>query len=148
MLISGTKYTPAPEGQFDAVCVDAIEKPNVETKWGLKNKVRLVFEIDEVDPETNKRFRVGKTYTASLNEKAVLHKDLKGWFGKAPKNLDTEELVGKPCKLIVQHNETDGDTFANILAIMKPGKDSLSPSGDYTRAKDRAERAEAGAVPF
>ena len=43
----GGTYTPHPEGQFRAVCVDVVEMHNVPTEFGPKNKVRLVFQTEE-----------------------------------------------------------------------------------------------------
>jgi hypothetical protein len=143
-------FTPAPEGVHNAVCVDLVDMGPVQTRWGMKPKVRLVWELDpetagtiEDGKQKGKRFIASKRYTPSLHEKAQLHKDLKAWRGRAftPEELDRfdlEAVLGAPCKLVIQHDEKDGTTYSNIVTIMKADpKHKLIASGDYTRVKDR-----------
>lgn len=154
MIITKKEYEPAPEGTHDGVCVDAHDLGEVQTPWGPQPKLKLVWEIP-VYTKDNKRFTVSKRYTASINEKSTFYKDLKSWFGKGPtKSFDTDALIGKKCKLIVQHDERDDNVYANVMAVLKadPGVD-LVPSGDYVRIKDREIRDERKAtgtdgVPF
>jgi len=40
------EWTQAPEGLWPAVCVDVVELGLVETAWGKKEKVRLVWQIE------------------------------------------------------------------------------------------------------
>jgi hypothetical protein len=148
---SGRSFKPAPEGISDGVCVDVVDMGLIETTWNGKtrkaHKVRLVWEIRETfkDEETGKtmRFIVQRRYTASLHDKAGLRKDLKSWRGKdfTPEDLrgfDLEKIIGAPCKLVIEHAERDGETYANVAHITKADKNSvLQPSGDYIRVKDR-----------
>jgi hypothetical protein len=143
-------FTPAPEGQYSAVCVDVVDLGIVETTWkGEKkeaHKCRVVFEIDE-QMETGKRFTVSQQFTASLNEKANLRKFLESWRGKPftreeLAGFDTEQLIGAPAVLQVVHNERDGTVYANINSVMKlmKGVGRLQPAGDYVRVKDRTPK--------
>lgn len=143
MIISGSSFTPAPEGVHPAVCVDVVDKGMVTGAYGTKHKLRIVWEIAEL-MDDGRPFTVGKTYTASLHEKSVLRKDLKSWRGRefTPEELrgfDTEKVVGAPCQLVVQHEEKNGETYANVTAVLKAGASRLSPSGGYVRVKDRVE---------
>lgn len=138
-------YPLAPEGLFNAVCVDVVDLGHIETTFGQKHKCSLIFELEEED-ETGQRFIVGKRYTVSLNEKASLRKELERWQGRAftPEELklgvDTEWFIGRSCKLFIAHRETQERTYANIETILPPDKrgklpnwDQVIPSGAYTR---------------
>jgi hypothetical protein len=144
LIVSGKNYTPAPEGVHAAVCVDVADKGMVETEWGSKHKCRIVWEI-AAPMDDGRPFTIGKTYTVSLHEKSSLYKDLKGWRGRAftadeLRGFDLENVVGKPCQLVVAHNDVDGTTYANVQAILKADvKNQLKPSGKYVRAKDRTD---------
>lgn len=146
---SGTTFTPAPEGQHVAVCVDVVDLGIVETKWKEKtkqvHKCRLVFEIAE-EMENGKRFTVSRQFTASLSEKANLRKFLESWRGRAftkeeLAGFDTEQLLGAPAVIQVVHNDRGDKTYANIDTVMKlmKGLPRLAPSGAYVRVKDRTE---------
>lgn len=136
---SGT-YTPAPEGTFDAVCCDVVDLGIQDTQYGKKHQIRLVWQLSE-KMEDGRPFTIGRRYGLSLNEKSSLFKDVKSWFGKAPpQELDVEKLIGSNCQLVVQHNERDGSTYANVIAVLKAGKTKLTVTKDYIRAKDRAPK--------
>ena len=99
----GGRYTPTPEGLWPAVCVDVVDLGMQETPWGPKQKVELYWEIEELDPK-GVRFTVRTRYTASLNDKANLRKQLEAWRGRKftaqeLKGFDLEVLVGVNCQL-------------------------------------------------
>ena len=141
-----SKFTPAPEGLHQAVCVDVHDLGMQQTPWGDKHKVLLVWQLEQVDEEAGKRFQVRKNYTLSLSEKANLRRDLECWRGRKfteqeLQGFDLEKLLNVNCQLQVVHNlSDDGKIFANVQAIV-PFNAKLGPklaSQDYTRMKDRA----------
>lgn len=147
MIVRDNKkqFTPAPEGLFQGVCVDVVDLGELPTQWGPKPKVRIVWQIEEVDPETDTRFQVMKQYTCSLNEKATLRKDLECWRGRKFTaeelgGFDLEKLIGANCQLQIIHAlADDGRIFANIQAIIASGRGPKITAQDYTRHKDRAK---------
>ena len=139
-----SKYTPCPEGLFQAVCVDVIDLGFVSTQWGDKPKVRIVWQVDETDQATNRRFEVRAMYTLSLSDKATLRKILESWRGRkfTPielRGFDLENLIGVNCQLQVIHNISDeGKTFANVQAIVPHNVKAPKIIADgYTRERDR-----------
>lgn len=142
-----TKFTPAPEGLHQAVCVDVHDIGLQKTPWGEKHKVLLVWQIDALNEQTGKRFDVRAYYTNSLSEKANLRRDLECWrarkFTKDELDgFDLEKLLGANCQLQIVHNLGDeGQTYANVQAIV-PYNSKLGPklqSQDYVRLQDRAK---------
>lgn len=149
-----SNYPVPDEGLHSAVLVDAVDIGTVETPWGPKQKVSLLFELESVD-ESNKQFIVGKRFTRSLNEKASLRKFLEKWKGskytpaELQAGIDLEDLVGMSATLFIIHNETEERTYANIESILpyknKNGDVShfaLQPSGDYIRVINRPDYKE------
>jgi hypothetical protein len=139
-----SKFTPAPEGLHPAVCVDVIDLGMVEGQFGAKHKVELRWQIEDVNPEIDKRFQVRKRYTLSLHKKASLRTELETWRGRKfteeeLRGFDLEKLISVCCQLQVIHNITDeGGVWANVQAIVPypRGMAKLAPEG-YVREKDR-----------
>lgn len=145
------KQYPIPnEGIYDAVCVDVVDLGKLDSPWGKKHKVTLIFELAQQSPDGTP-FVVSRRYTMSLNEKAHLRQDLERWRNKQfkPQELqdgfDLESLIGVSCIVFISHNETDKRTYANVENIMPPEKNpdgkpnwtATRPSGEYTRVINR-----------
>jgi hypothetical protein len=146
-----SNFTPHPEteGPIKAVLVDVTDLKKRMTQYGEKEEFRLVFETEAMDEENDRRFCIwSRGYTASLNEKAALRKDLKKLMGRDLTaaelgEFDLEALIGHGVKLIIQHETKDDRTYANI-SFMAPDRDktTLKPSGKYTRIRDREVEGE------
>lgn len=139
-----SSFTPCPEGLHHAVCVDVVDLGVLQTNWGDRHKVRLVWQIEEVNVETSKRFEVRKQYNLSLHEKATLRKDLESWRGRKftddeLRGFDLEKLLGANCQLQVVHDiSEDASIWANVQAIVPAPKNMPKlTAADYTRQKDR-----------
>lgn len=135
---SSVSFTPAPAGAHVAVCIDVVDLGELEVTYNGKtkrqHKVKIVWQIDE-ERDDGKPFNVAKRYTLSLHEKAVLRKDLESWRGRQfnPDELqgfDLEQLIDKGCMVNVVHKQREDSTFANVSAIMKLPKGSVSPKPD------------------
>lgn len=142
----GGNFIPAPEGVHNAVCVDIVELGEVQTTWGPKSMIRVVWEID-AKMEGGKPFLVMQRYTPSLGAKTTLRKHLKSWRGRdftkeELEGFELDDILGASCQLVIEHNDgNNGNTYANISAILK-AKDKLAPSGGYVRVKDREDKGE------
>lgn len=140
---TGADYVPAPAGLHRAVCVDVVEMGVMQTAFGPKEKIRVVWEIEEL-MEDQRRFTVSQLYTPSLNEKAKLREHLESWRGRpfTPKELkgfDLDKVLGAPCQVQVQHTTRNDRTYANVIAVVpsSKGQEKLAPSGAYVRVQDR-----------
>ena len=129
----GGTYTPAPEGSHDAVFCDVEDLGVVETMYGKKHQIRIVWQI-AAKMEDGRPFTIGRRDGLSLNEKAALYKDLKSYAKKAPpQNLDLETLIGKPCQILITQVERDGSTYANVQAVLPAGANKLKVDKDFVR---------------
>ena len=43
----GSNFPPHPVGAFPAICIDVMERLNVETKYGVKNRIQVRFYCGE-----------------------------------------------------------------------------------------------------
>ena len=139
------EYSPAPEGLQAAVCCDVVDLGLIETGFGKQEKIEIRWQLEDVDPKSNKRFMVTQRYTPSLHEKSKLRPLLESWRGKKfskeeLKQFDIEKLIGANCQLSIVHNIKDeGEVYANVQAIVPAARNSarLYPDRDYVRMQDR-----------
>lgn len=155
-----TGYTRAPEGQYLGVCCDVIDLGMVENKMFAKmqHKCALVFQIEEVNPQTGKRYEIAERFTVSMNEKARLRQFLGQWRGKSYTDEEAREgaplhkLEGVPALLQIEHRQgSNGKVYANIGAIMKAPRNVQIAIQDYERSpgwkKQAAPVAQDGDFP-
>ena len=148
---SKKEYTPAPEGMWNAICVDAVDLGMVHNERYGKDeyKIQIRWILDEkeagVDPETGKQFMVLRKFTLSLGEKSHLRPFLQTWRGKKfteeeLMGFDVEKLVGVQCQVQIIHNVGDeGTVWANVQTVIKPSASAvkLRIPEDYIRVRDR-----------
>jgi hypothetical protein len=141
----GGSFEHPPAGMHQAVCAkvfDLGEQPGFQGK--PQHKVAIVWQLAEARKEgkfAGEPFTVTKTYTASLNEKSNLRKDLEGWRGRGftPQELagfDLENVVGVNCTLnLVSYTTKAGNESVRISGIMpvQKGVELLAPTlpADY-----------------
>ena len=159
----GGDFTPAPEGTHFGACdmvVDlGLQKTSFQGVESTKHQIYVRWQIpaeriEWTDGDGNKKegpVVIGKTYTASLGEKANLRKDLQSWRGRAfteaeLKGFDISKLLGVGATISIVHNHKDGKTYANIGAIggLPKGMAPISVEGspvlydpDNTGSKDQ-----------
>jgi hypothetical protein len=150
----GSDFLPCPEGQHAIRCCDVRDLGMVESSFQGKtkalHKILLTFVTDE-EMDDGRPFLLFGRYTASLHEKSTLRKVLQSWLGRGltPEELadgyDVERLVGQPAFCTVLHNESKGNTYANIETIMALPKGQEAPAipEDFVRFVDREKNAEA-----
>jgi len=149
------QFTPAPEGLWQAVCCDVVDRGIQKTPWGDQVKIEIRWQLEQKD-ENDKPFQCAKWYTPSLHEKANLRKDLEKWRGRRfsedeLKQFDVEKLIGANCKILIAHNiKEEGEVYANVSAIMAykaADGPRIRVSDDYVRHVEREKRKELEAHP-
>lgn len=124
---SNAGYDPIPAGTHIAVCCAMVD---IGSQWSeqYKNASRKVMigwelpgETINIDGEERPR-TIYKRYTASLNPKARLRKDLEAWRGQAFTDqelaaFDLVKIVGKGCMLSVIHREYNSKIYADVAGV-------------------------------
>lgn len=120
-------FEPAPAGWSVARCFAVIDLgTHFDAKWDKEtHMVRLGFELPKALREDGKPFAIYSRYTLSHHEKARLRKDLEAWYGKKfdtdalnkAGGFDLAKLIGRTAFVNVTHDESDGNTYANIASI-------------------------------
>lgn len=116
-----------PEDVYPAVCVMLVDIGDQYSEAFDKTsrKVIISWELPGEKLDNGETRRLSNTYTASLNAKGNLRKDLISWRGRdftldELKKFDLRNVVGAPCLLSVVHKVgKDGQKRAVIGGIMK-----------------------------
>lgn len=146
------EYEIASAGPCVAVCVDFINLGDCVEQYQsnpphVVPKGALVFQIEEVNKQTSKRFEPSVEKSLMFGNKAGLRKFLEAWRGRAysdeeaRKGAPLHKLVGQ-CGIITIEHKTSGAgrTYANITNIgpLLRGMPGIE-ARDYARA-DHWER--------
>ena len=134
---SATEYKLVPEGTHIMICylvADLGLQPGSAKFPNPKQQVHLHFEIPE-ERIDDKPMVIGKTYTASMNEKANLRKDLVSWRGKdftdeQAEAFDVSSVLGVACMGVVVHNKVGDKEYANITSISGLPKGFARPKAE------------------
>jgi len=142
LRLSRKTYVPVPDGEYNAVVADVVDRGVVTSPFGQKNKIELVYLLDGRDPITNQPFRVSEFLTQSIHEKAKLFQRACTLLGREPvlANWDPDELIGCQCRIqTAQQTNARGTTFANVVGVTGPtrGKRVSVPLGYQRKTCNR-----------
>lgn len=136
---TGSREIPIlEEGSYVAICNMLVDLGlQFNERYGNSSRKVLIGwvlpeELIEINGEMVPR-AISQRYTASLNEKSVLRRDLSAWRGRdfTPGELEEfnlRNIVGAPCLLQVIHREYNGKKYANMASIMTLPKGMAKPS--------------------
>lgn len=124
---AGAPIPILPEDTYPAVCTMLVDlgEQYSDVFDKTSKKVLIGWELPGETLDNGETRRISKQYTASLNSRGNLRKDLISWRGRdfTPEELkafDLNNIVGVPCMISVIHQtKADGKTYANIGGIMK-----------------------------
>jgi hypothetical protein len=127
----GGSVPPVESGLHEAICYAVVDIGTVHSDLYNhdQRKIVLMWELPkvriEVPEKGNMPRALSKKYTNSLNEKALLRRDLVSWRGKdftkdEEKAFDLSKILGAPCQLnIVHRTKRDGGTCAVVENVIQ-----------------------------
>jgi hypothetical protein len=120
------QYDIIPNGTHVARLYEIIHIGTIPTNWQgqdkMTDKIRLTFELcnekkEFKQGEGEKPFSISREFTYSYGSKGHLRPFVEGMTGTKihdDESPDLEALLGEACLLNVVHNESNGNTYANI----------------------------------
>lgn len=122
LVIKDRVFEVANEGLHNAQITRVEDLGVVDTNFGAKDKVRIVFAmLDQKDAE-GKPVEVWMSATKSLHAKSTLGKFLASMKISAVGEFDLNDIVGKKLQVVIVQKESEGKTFANIATVIAPRK--------------------------
>jgi hypothetical protein len=128
------KYELASEGTHAAKLEEVRDLGEVETGFGKKQKVLFIWEMMDQTDQRGFPVKVFERFTRTLHEKGLLAKRLKQMLEKVPPEIDLTEPVGWQGDVVVQHNDTGDEIYANIIAVLRP------PTAEEATSEARVKR--------
>lgn len=129
---NGDFERPTP-GTKMGLCYGLVDIGVQPTNFGQKQQVIILWELPDELMQDGRPFGVSKTYTASMNEKAQLRKDIESWRGRKfasdeeAEAYEVPKILGQAC-LITLSETTKGDkTYTNVGAIAPLMKGMTAP---------------------
>lgn len=127
---TSNRIPPIEAGTYPAICYGLIDLGDQYSeayqKWTKKVLVMWelpgeIFDSGSGEPSTRV---ISQRYTASLNDRSALRRDLIAWRGRdfTPDELagfNLRAIMGKPCLLNIVHRDYQGTTYANVGGVMK-----------------------------
>ena len=110
------------EGVHNVVASEVTDLGLVETNFGTKDRVRIVFECTDQNDSEGNPLKLFITATKSLHPKSTLGNFLKqlGIPVTPGQEFDLEDVVGVKALAVVQHNPgSNGKTYANVTSFTK-----------------------------
>lgn len=107
----------------------------VHIAWELPTELHVFSPDKGEEPHM-----ISKEFTLSLHEKGVLRPFLQSWRGKPftdeeLEKFDVSKLLGAACVLNIVHNESNGNTYANIASIAPLMKGMVCPPAILPQVK-------------
>lgn len=135
----GSDFEITPEGTFPAVCYRIIDLgTQPQTYKGQpsepKHVVMISWELHDEDTmmSDGRPMTAHRRFTWSMSPKANLRKTLEAWRGKPFQDsdfdtFDIRNLLGVGCLVQITHREREGNTYANVGAVVKMAKGMHTP---------------------
>jgi hypothetical protein len=152
-------FKPEP-GMYIGTIIDVVDMPKVQTSFGPKDKVRIVWALNlpngapALDPE-GKQLEATVFPTASMSEKSsqplfrnlfkIVYSVLNGAPPLISSTQDLEKLLmGRSNGLLLTKEPNPakpGDFFSNVVGLMPlaPGQIAPGTPQGFVRAKDRVK---------
>lgn len=137
---SGKEWPKHPEGSYRVVLVDALRLGHRLAKGFQggpsfpQDRVVLLWQTEEIEPESGTRYELATEFTYTDDEKGNLPKLLVKWTGKSIKAAEIPSLIGKSGIGTVVHNTSGDKVYVNLTAVapLMKGMEGLKPES-YSR---------------
>lgn len=119
LVVKKKEYELMTEGLHNVAITRVDDLGKVDTQYGTKEKARIVFTALDQKAKDGGDVDAVSTVNCVLGDKSTLGKLLKSLGITAGKEFDLNSLVGTKCQVVIQHNESDGNTYANIVTVIR-----------------------------
>lgn len=124
LVIKPKVYEQMTEGLHNVTITKVEDLGLQETNFGTKDRARLVFTAQDQKDKEGNAVEVFMSVTKSLHAKSQLGKVLAALKIPVGAEFDLNDIVGVKCQVVIQHNEKDGKTYANITSVIPVSKKS------------------------
>lgn len=124
LIVKQKEYELMSEGLHNVAITRIDDLGKVDTQYGTKEKARIIFTALDQKAKDGGAVDALMTVNTIITTKSTLGKLLNSLGITAGNEYDMNSLVGTKCQVVIQHNESDGKTYANIVTVLKLKKPS------------------------
>lgn len=122
LIVKQREFELMSEGLHNVTITKVEDVGAVETKYGVKDRVRIFFTAsDQKDKEGNPVDAI-MSANKTLGKKTTLSKLLNSLGIEVGSEFDLNTLIGIKCQVVIEHTESEGRTYANIATVLKVRK--------------------------
>lgn len=119
LVIKDKVYENLTEGLHNVTITKVEDVGLQETQYGAKDRARIFFTASDQKAKDGSAVDAVMTVTKSLHSKSVLGKLLASLGIPAGAQFDLNDVIGVKCQVVIQHKESEGKTYANIVSVLK-----------------------------
>lgn len=120
IIVKTTTNEIPDEGRHHVRITQVKELGMIQTLEGPKEKLLVAMDTKQPDKQGNPR-KLYKRFNKTIHAKSALRKFVRSVTGEEPgSEFDLENLLGREFDVLVEHNEREGKTYANVTAIIRP----------------------------
>jgi hypothetical protein len=122
LVVKQKEFELMTEGLHNVTITRIEDLGKVDTQYGVKEKARIFFTAQDQNDKEGKPVDAVMSVNCVLGAKSTLGKLLNSLGVTPGDEFDLNDLVGIKCQVVIQHNENDGKTYANIATVLKSRK--------------------------
>ena len=122
LVIKTKTFEQMTEGLHNVTITKVEDLGLQETNFGTKDRARIMFTAADQKDKEGKAVDVFMSVTKSLHSKSQLGKLLAALKIPVGAEFDLNDIVGVKCQVVIQHNEKDGKTYANVASVIPVSK--------------------------
>ncbi len=119
LIIKDRVYENLTEGLHNVTITKVEDVGPQETAYGTKDRARIFFTASDQKAKDGSAVDAVMTVTKSLHSKSALGKLLNSLGVNAGAQFDLNDVIGIKCQVVIEHKESDGKTYANIVSVLK-----------------------------
>jgi hypothetical protein len=135
IIVEQKQYELPAEGWHKAKLIEVKDLGIVDTDYGQKRKIRFKYQVAQLG-RNGQPLTLIEQANASLGARSNLTKRIKSLTGQfPPKGFHVDSLEGWVGEIEIEHNvsEKDGNTYANIRKVRRPGEAVAASTSGLTK---------------
>jgi hypothetical protein len=126
LVVVKKQYELMTEGIHNITITQVQDLGLVDTKNGVKDRLRIILTADDQKAKDGSRVDTQLTFTKSLGPKSNLRKFLVQLGFNPGVEFDMDSLIGLKAQVLIEHNDYEGTTYANVQAVLKRSRSTTA----------------------
>ncbi|WP_372814279.1 hypothetical protein [Paenibacillus sp.] len=123
------------QGEYHAQISGVTTLNDVETKFGPKKMMKVTFTVSY----NGKTQTVSERYNVSTHPDSNMSRLLRVFYEDIPDELDTDMLIGRVCRVVIEHRTlSDGTPWNGVKEVLPPQQVTTASEPSTAAANNNA----------